>query len=97
MSQEMWVVNPQLNQQVFYRDIENLWYIPGIDQKKYSITASPSCKIEKLVYTDDSGAKYTCFKVSEVPDYDFINITLTGQGKNYGTFKFKVLPKAPKL
>jgi hypothetical protein len=96
MSQEMMVVNPQFNQQTFYRDIENLWYIPGIDKKKYAITAIPSCKIEKSVYTDDSGASYTCFKVSEIPDVKFVVLTLTSPGKAFGNFKFKVMPKAPK-
>ena len=50
----MMVVNPQFNQQTFYRDIDNLWYIPGIDKKKYVVTTNPSCKIEKSVYVDES-------------------------------------------
>jgi hypothetical protein len=96
MSQEMWVVNPQLNEQILYMNYDNLWYIPGINKNKYNITADRPCTIEKTVYTV-SGKNYDCFKISNVPSCNYLTITLSGQGKTYGQFKFKVLPKAPKL
>lgn len=95
MSQEMMVVvNPQLNQNILYQDIENIWYIPGIKKYKFSISADRPCKIEKSVY-EQSGIRYDCFKISNVPSCNYLTITLTGQGKSYGQFKFKVMPKAP--
>jgi hypothetical protein len=97
MSQEMMIANPQFNKNVFYRDIENIFYIPGIDKYKYKITADRPCKIEKSSFTDEFGIKYTCFKISNIPDVSKVWITLTGGGKNYGNFSFRVLPKAPKL
>lgn len=96
MSQEMMIVNPQLNEQTLYRNYDNLWYIPGIYKNKYTITADQPCKIEKTVYTV-SGKNYDCFKISNVPNCNYVIITLSGQGKLYGQFKFKVLPKAPTL
>ena len=95
-AQDLVVINPQLNKNIIYRDIENIIYLPNIDQKKYVITSTPNCKIEKIKYTDDFGMSYTCFKVSQVPDVKSILISIQGQGKSYGTIKYNVLPNAPK-
>ena len=75
-AQDLVVVNPQLNKNIIYRDIENIIYLPNIDQKKYVITSNPNCKIEKIKYTDDFGMSYTCFKVSQVPDVKSILISI---------------------
>ena len=96
MSQDMSVVNPQFNKQTLFRDIENLWYIPGIKKNKYNLTADRPCKIEKSQFTNDNGNIYTCFKISEVPDVKTVTLTLSSPGKVFGSFIFKVLPNAPK-
>jgi hypothetical protein len=95
-AQDLMVINPQLHKNVVYRDIENVIYIPNIDQKKYDFLVSPECKIQKSKYVDESGMTYTCFKISEVPDVKFISLTLRSPGKSYGTFRFEVRPVAPK-
>ncbi len=94
-AQDLLVINPQLHKNVVYRDIENVIYIPNIDQKKYDFLVSPECKIQKSKYVDESGINYTCFKVSEVPDVKFVSLTLKSPGKSYGTFRFEVRPVAP--
>jgi len=94
-AQELMVVNPQLHKNFVYRDIENIIYIPNIDQKKYDFLVSPECKIQKSNFVDDSGISYTCFKLSSIPDVKFITLTLRSQSKSYGTFRFEVRPKAP--
>lgn len=95
-AQDLIMVNPQLHMNNVYRDIENVIYLPSIDQKKYTIKSSPECKIEKMKYVDDSGISYTSFKLSQIPDVKFVSITVTAQGVSYGTFRFNVLPNAPK-
>lgn len=95
-AQDMIVINPQLMKVVLYRDIENIIYIPNIAQKKYTLTTSPACKVEKTKYVDDSGLSYPCFKLSEIPDTKTLNITLGGSGVSYGTFRYVVVPNAPK-
>jgi len=95
-AQDLIIVNPQLHKNNVYRDIENVIYLPNIDQKKYTIKSSPECKIEKMKYVDESGISYTCFKLSQIPDVKFVTISLSGQGKSYGNFRFNVLANAPK-
>ncbi len=95
-AQDLLVVNPQLQKNFVYRDIENVIYIPSIDQKKYDFTVSPECKIFKSIYVDESGISYTCFKLSEIPDVKFVTINLIGKGKSYGKFRYEVRPVAPK-
>lgn len=95
-AQDMMVTNPQFIKRVLYRDIENIIYIPNIDQKKYNLTTIPSCKVEKTKYVDNSGLSYTCFKISQIPDTKTLNITILGSGVTYGTFRYMVLPKCPK-
>jgi len=95
-AQDLMVINPQLHKNVVYRDIENVIYIPNIDQKKYDFQVSPECKIQKSKYVDESGMSYTCFKLSEIPDVKFVSLTLRSTGKSYGTFRFEVRPVAPK-
>jgi hypothetical protein len=90
------VINPQLHKDFVYRDIENVIYIPNIDQKKYDFIVSPECKILKSKYVDESGISYTCFKISEIPDVKFISLTLKGTSKIYGTFRIEVRPVAQK-
>jgi hypothetical protein len=89
------VINPQLHKNVVYRDIENVIYIPNIDQKKYDFLVSPECKIQKSKYVDESGLSYTCFKLSEIPDVKFVSLTLRSTGKSYGNFRFEVRLVAP--
>ncbi|MEY4804852.1 MAG: hypothetical protein RL331_1373 [Bacteroidota bacterium] len=95
-AQELIVINPQLQKNIVYRDIENVIYIPNIDQKKYDFVVTPECKILKSKYVDESGLSYTCFKLSEIPDVKYVSLTLRSTGKNYGTFRFDVRPVAPK-
>jgi hypothetical protein len=95
-AQDLIVVNPQFHNYTVYRDIENVIYIPNIDQKKYDFTVTPECKILKSKYVDESGLSYTCFKLSEIPDVKFVSLTLRSTGKSYGTFRLTVRPVAPK-
>jgi hypothetical protein len=95
-AQDIILINPQLHKNILYRDIENVIYIPNIDQKKYNFSVTPQCKIEKSKYIDDSGLSYTCFKLTEIPDTKFVQLSLTGMGKSYGIFKFEVRATAPK-
>jgi hypothetical protein len=95
-AQDLLVINPQLHKNVLYRDIENVIYIPNIDQKKYDFLVSPECKIQKSKYVDESGMSYTCFKISKIPDVKFVILTLKSPGKSYGTYRFEVRPLAPK-
>jgi hypothetical protein len=95
-AQDLIVINPQLQKGTLYRDIENIIYIPNIDQKKYNFTVTPECKVLKSKYVDESGISYSCFKLSEIPDVKFVQLSLTGMGKSYGKFKFEVRATAPK-
>lgn len=95
-AQDMIVINPQLMKDVLYRDIENIIYIPNITQKKYTITTTPACKIEKYKIEKNGLGPYTCFKLSDIPETKVIILRLDGPGVTYGNFKFYVLPNAPK-
>lgn len=96
-AQDMIIINPQLMKDVLYRDIENIIYIPNIAQKKYTIITSPECKIEKFKYSKGDGTvPYNCFKISEIPDRKTLDITLVSSGVSYGTFRYVVVPNAPK-
>lgn len=93
------LVNPQLSPQIFYRNFDNIFMVGGIDLYKLKLITSPACKIEKVFWLDNE-TKLPCFKISDIPETNLINITIMGteKGKNvsFGTYRFAVRNTAPK-